>query len=110
MHLKSSFITNTILVAIILTSFSCTPRKKDSTDEKVSGYYEAILTDAPAVPKSPGHKTPQKVTVKLEVVEKVMRLADGVEYNFWTFGGKVPGKFIRIRVGDEVEFHLSNHP
>lgn len=110
MRLKSSFIINTILVAIILTSFSCTPRKKETTDEKVSGFYEAILTDAPAVPKSPGHKTPQKVTVKLEVVEKVMRLADGVEYNFWTFGGKVPGKFIRIRVGDEVEFHLSNHP
>ena len=26
------------------------------------------------------------------------------------FGGDVPGKFIRIRVGDLVEFHLSNSP
>jgi nitrite reductase (NO-forming) len=33
-----------------------------------------------------------------------------VEYTFWTFGGAVPGKFIRIREGDEVEFHLENHP
>lgn len=29
---------------------------------------------------------------------------------FWTFDGSVPGSFIRVRVGDEVEFHLSNHP
>src|SRR3546814_11812410 len=39
-----------------------------------------------------------------------MRLADGVEYSFWTFGGKVAGKFIRIREGDYVEFLLDNHP
>ena len=26
------------------------------------------------------------------------------------FGGSVPGSFIRTRVGDEVEFHLKNHP
>lgn len=108
--MKLSLITNTILIAIIFTSFSCKRRQHNQYDEKVTGQYEAILTDAPYVPKSPGHKTPQKVIVNLEVVEKVMRLADGVDYNFWTFGGKVPGKFIRIRLGDEVEFHLSNHP
>jgi nitrite reductase (NO-forming) len=33
-----------------------------------------------------------------------------VNYTFWTFGGKVPGKFIRVREGDLVEFHLDNHP
>ncbi|MGV3504044.1 MAG: copper-containing nitrite reductase [Adhaeribacter sp.] len=79
-------------------------------DTFVNGTYEATLTHAPFVPPSPGYTSPKKVVVKLEVVEKVMRLADGVEYNFWTFGGQVPGKFIRIREGDDVEFHLSNHP
>ena len=38
-----------------------------------------------------------------------MRLADGVDYTFWTFGGTVPGKFIRVREGDLVELHLKNH-
>ncbi len=38
------------------------------------------------------------------------RLADGVEYTFWSFGGVVPGNFIRVREGDEIEFHLNNHP
>src|SRR5690606_17233690 len=48
--------------------------------------------------------------VKLEVREQVMSIAEGVEYTFWTFGGTVPGSFIRVREGDLVEFHLSNHP
>jgi len=50
------------------------------------------------------------VVVNLETVEKVGRLADGVEYTFWSFGGVVPGNFIRVREGDEIEFHLNNHP
>jgi nitrite reductase (NO-forming) len=51
-----------------------------------------------------------KVIVNLEVLEVVKPLADGVNYTFWTFGGSVPGKFIRVREGDEVEFNLNNHP
>ena len=48
--------------------------------------------------------------VDLETVELKKEIAPGVEYTVWTFGGSVPGKFIRVREGDEVEFHLSNHP
>jgi nitrite reductase (NO-forming) len=50
------------------------------------------------------------VQVELEVVEKVMELADGVEYRFWTFGGAVPGPMVRVREGDYVTFTLQNHP
>ena len=39
-----------------------------------------------------------------------MRLADGVEYQFWTFGGQVPGQMIRVREGDTIEVQFSNHP
>src|SRR5262245_54405640 len=66
----------------------------------------AILTQAPVVPAPIKRRVPAKVTVNLEVKEITKRLADGVEYPFWTFGGDVPGNFIRIREGDEVEFHL----
>ncbi|MDI9347587.1 MAG: copper-containing nitrite reductase [Methylacidiphilales bacterium] len=51
-----------------------------------------------------------KIIVKLEVKEIEKEIAPGVKYTFWTYGDYVPGKFIRVRVGDEVEFHLSNHP
>jgi nitrite reductase (NO-forming) len=70
----------------------------------------AVLTHAPMVPPPTGRTAPAKVIVELEVVEKVMPISDGVDYTFWTFGGEVPGKFIRIRQGDTVEFHLQNHP
>jgi nitrite reductase (NO-forming) len=61
------------------------------------------------VPAPIGRRHATKVIVELETVEKVMRLADGVAYTFWTFGGTVPGSFIRVREGDLVEFHLRNH-
>ncbi|MGV3507656.1 MAG: copper-containing nitrite reductase [Sphingobacteriaceae bacterium] len=110
MNLKRIKTTVTFLaITIGLSSCTSTP-PNGKEDDSVSGQYEAQLTDAPLVPVSGNYKYPKKVIVKLEVLEQVMRLADGVEYNFWTFGGKVPGKFIRIREGDEVEFHLSNHP
>ena len=70
----------------------------------------AELTHAPFVPKPTNRKAPAKVVVSLEVREVTMPISEGVMYTFWTFGGKVPGKFIRIRQGDTVEFHLKNHP
>ncbi|MBK8040769.1 MAG: nitrite reductase, copper-containing [Verrucomicrobiaceae bacterium] len=79
-------------------------------DKPVSGSEDAVLTDAPNVPPPITRDHPTKVTIKLEVVEVVKRMADGVDYTFWTFGGSVPGKFMRIRQNDEVEFHLMNRP
>jgi len=69
----------------------------------------AVLTPPPRVPAPIERDHPARVVVDLEVVEKTMRLADGVEYMFWTFGGTVPGSFIRVREGDRVEFNLHNH-
>jgi FtsP/CotA-like multicopper oxidase with cupredoxin domain len=42
--------------------------------------------------------------------EKDMEISEGVTYTFWTFGGTVPGSFIRVRQGDTVEFHLRTMP
>src|SRR5262249_55009252 len=36
-------------------------------------------------------------------------LSDGATYRYWTFNQKVPGPFIRVRVGDTVEVQLKNH-
>lgn len=71
---------------------------------------EAILTLPPQVPPATGRKAPAKVIVKLDVIEKEMAISEGVTYTFWTFGGTVPGNFIRVRQGDTVEFHLRNMP
>src|SRR6516164_9453856 len=78
-------------------------------ESAVTGEETAQLTQAPNVPPPITRKYATKVRINLEVRELTKRLADGVDYVFWTFGGSVPGSFIRIREGDEVEFHLNNH-
>jgi len=71
---------------------------------------KAVLTSPPLVPPATGRTKPAKVIVELEVIEKEMPISEGVTYMFWTFGGTVPGSFIRVRQGDTVEFHLKNAP
>jgi nitrite reductase (NO-forming) len=70
----------------------------------------AVLASPPNVPPPVQRNSPAKVIVHLEVKEVDMEIAEGVTYTFWTFGGTVPGSFIRVRQGDTVEFHLKNHP
>ena len=48
------------------------------------------------VPPPTGRHKPVHVIVELDVIEKEMPISEGVTYKFWTFGGTVPGKFIRV--------------
>ena len=60
------------------------------------------------LPAPLGVRAPQTIKVDLETVEVTGRLADGVAYHYWTFGTKVPGPFVRARVGDTIEVTLTN--
>lgn len=62
------------------------------------------------VPPPIGNRPPQTVRVDLVTVELEGRLAEGTTFGYWTFNGKVPGPFLRVRVGDTVEVHLKNSP
>jgi nitrite reductase (NO-forming) len=53
-------------------------------------------------------RPPPIVRVDLETVELTGQLDDKTRYNYWTFNGKVPGPFLRVRVGDTVEVHIKN--
>jgi nitrite reductase (NO-forming) len=70
----------------------------------------AELTSPPNVPTPVGRRKAKKLIVNMEILEEEGTMTDGTTYVYWTFGGTVPGSFIRTRVGDEVEFTLSNHP
>lgn len=114
--MKSKFFKLTLITVVaVLFMQGCINKPKSSnssstTLETIKGEEIAVLTDAPNVPPPITRDYPTKVIVNLEVIEKEMEMMDGVTYNFWTFGGSVPGKFIRVRQGDFVEFHLKNHP
>ena len=83
---------------------------ESAADIPVSREMTAELTSPPNVPTPVGRRKAKKLIVNMEVLEQEGTMTDGTTYVYWTFGGSVPGSFIRTRVGDEVEFMLSNHP
>ena len=83
---------------------------KDNSKIKVFGEMVAELTDPPFVPAPIGDRSAMKLYMEMEIIEEEAEMADGVTYMYWTFGGTVPGSFIRTRVGDLVEFKIKNHP
>jgi len=99
-----------LLILTALMLHSAFAAASETPDAPLKGEEVAVLTDAPLVPPPITRDHPTKVKVDLEVTEVVKRMADGVDYTFWTFGGSVPGKFIRVRQNDEVDFTLKNHP
>jgi len=69
----------------------------------------SIVRDPADLPPPVGKRGPQRVKVDLETIEVTGKLADGATYKYWTFNQKVPGPFVRVRVGDTVEVRLKNH-
>jgi nitrite reductase (NO-forming) len=53
-------------------------------------------------------RDPETVRLDLFTVELEGRLAEATTFSYWTFNGKVPGPFVRVRVGDTVDVHLKN--
>jgi nitrite reductase (NO-forming) len=68
-----------------------------------------IAHDPTDIPPPITRRTPEHVVVELETVELEARLDEKTTYQFWTFIGRVPGPFVRVRVGDTVEVHLKNN-
>jgi nitrite reductase (NO-forming) len=85
--------------------FIITPKPPEQTQ------VEADISREPNdLPPPIGKRDPQTVRVDLLSVEVEGRLAEGTTFGYWTFNGKVPGPFVRVRVGDTVDVHLKNSP
>ena len=82
----------------------------DPSHEPIQGTEIARVASAPNVPPPITRKHATRVILNVEVREHVQTLADGVQYLYWSFGDETPAKFIRVREGDMVETHFSNHP
>jgi len=83
--------------------FIVTPRPAPQT------LVEADISREPTdLPPPIGKREAQTVRVDLVSVEVEGRLAEGTTFGYWTFNGKVPGPFIRARLGDTIDIHLKN--
>lgn len=110
-----------VLSALIFTVTACkqnndsffghqTEYADNGENIKTDGTTETLAMVAPPfVPEPTGDRRAKKLIVNLETIEQIGELADGTEYNFWTFNGTVPGSFIRARVGDEIVLNLKNN-
>jgi nitrite reductase (NO-forming) len=67
-----------------------------------------IVRDPTEIPAPIGQREPKTVRIDMETIEIEGQLADGTTFTYWTFNGKVPGPFYRVRVGDTIEVHLKN--
>ena len=67
-----------------------------------------VVREAADLPGPLARRGPAMVKVNLETTEVTGQLADGSTYRYWTFNGKVPGPFVRVRVGDTVEVKMKN--
>ena len=67
-----------------------------------------VAQDPTAVGEPVGKRGPRTLNVTLETTEVVGQLSDGSTYRYWTFNNKVPGPFIRARVGDTINVTLAN--
>jgi nitrite reductase (NO-forming) len=67
-----------------------------------------IVRDPTDLPGPIGNRAPTTMRIDLEAKEVIGQLAEGTTFAYWTFNGKVPGPFYRVRVGDTVEVHFKN--
>jgi nitrite reductase (NO-forming) len=70
--------------------------------------YADISRDPADLPAPLAKRPPQTVRIDLVTEEIEGRLAEGTTFGYWTFNGKVPGPFLRVRVGDTLDVHVTN--
>ena len=57
---------------------------------------------------APPRATARRQKIRLNVSNATVEISSGVNFSAWTFGGDVPGPFLRATVGDTVDFTLVN--
>lgn len=58
----------------------------------------------------PAAQAEREVEIQITAKEVLSEITPGVTMNYWTFDGKVPGPFLRVREGDRVHLTLTNNP
>ncbi|MCH8087803.1 MAG: nitrite reductase, copper-containing [Chloroflexi bacterium] len=110
-RIKISVITLILLVAVIalvIPTWGSEALAEDDPTVLPTLTETAVLLSPPQVPPPIERDERALVKVELETREVVGTLSNGVEFEYWTFNGTVPGPIIRVRQGDTVELTLRN--
>lgn len=69
---------------------------------------EDISQDPTAIPPAIGDRNPQEVIITMTAKEVISEVAPDIYFNYWTYDGRVPGPFLRVKEGDTVILSLTN--
>ena len=67
-----------------------------------------IARDPNDIPPPIARPHPETVHIEITAKEVISQIAPGVYFNYWTYGGKVPGPFVRVLEGDTVVVTFRN--
>jgi len=103
------FLIVTALIAIV-GMWSASAFAANSSKTSKAPAAADIARDPSDLPPPIVDRAPAVVHVKLVAREMIGQLDGeaGTTYRYWTFNGKVPGPFVRVRQGDTVEITLQN--
>lgn len=105
MNLRS----NIALLSVVAGISGCRAPSTSAPSTPLAVVHEpASIAYAPNVPPPITRRTPAIVDLDLTATRKVMEVAPGATYEFWTFNDHAPGPFIRTRVGDTLHLRLTN--
>lgn len=97
-----------VAIGVVATSAIASGNHKHPAANGTASAPLDIVRSATEVPPAASAPGPRTIKVMLDTVEVTGTLADGATYHYWTFNRKVPGPFIRARVGDRIEVALMN--
>jgi nitrite reductase (NO-forming) len=69
---------------------------------------DRVAADPTDIPAPIDRDEPSTVTAEFTTQEVVAEIEPGVTYTYMTFDGQIPGPMLRARVGDHVEFSITN--
>lgn len=69
---------------------------------------DSVVRHPDDLPGPIGKRGPKTLVINIDTPEVTLPIDDKAKFNFWTYDGKVPGPFYRVRVGDTVEVRMTN--
>ena len=94
--------------ALAVGAAPASPSHAHAAAAGVAAVVADVVRSASDLPGPLARRGPATIKVDLETVEVTGQLADGSTYHYWTFNGKVPGPFVRVRIGDTVDVRMKN--
>lgn len=96
------------VIAISMPAAGATDQDHSAHAGNTAAAVANVVRAGDDLPPAITRRNPETIRVNLDTIEVTGQLDNGTTYHYWTFNGKIPGPFVRVRVGDTVEVTLKN--